>query len=125
LQGRFAAALLMLALVAAVPASAQARPEAGSPRALYQIGAASEAASRCRGLALVDTGSQAQAYRDAQTYPDTKASPDSKAGGISSRAITMGGADFAKEFSAAHAKGLEQQVCDRYLRRYPWLLTRR
>jgi len=119
LQGRFAAALLMLALVAAVPASAQARPEAGSPRALYQIGAASEAASRCSGLALVDTGSQAQAYRDA------KASPDSKAGGISSRAITMGGADFAKEFSAAHAKGLEQQVCDRYLRRYPWLLTRR
>ncbi|MDR6872106.1 hypothetical protein J2Y55_003122 [Bosea sp. BE125] len=113
MQEKFAAALLMLALVAALPASAQAPPEAGSPRALYQIGAANEAASRCRGLALVETGSQAQAYRD------------SKAGGISSRAITMGSADFAKEFSAAHAKGLEQRVCDRYLRRYPWLLTRR
>jgi hypothetical protein len=115
----------MLALVAASPVSAQAPPEAGSPQALYQMSAASEAASRCRGLALVDTGSQAQAYRDAQTSPDTKASPDSKAGGIPSRAIAMGSADFAKEFSAAYAKGLEQRVCDRYLRRYPWLLTRR
>ncbi|CAN7199687.1 hypothetical protein LJR009_000540 [Bosea sp. LjRoot9] len=119
MQGQFAAALLMLALVDALPASAQTRPETGSPRALYQIGAASEAAARCRGLALVDTGSQAQAYRDAKAHPDTKA------GAISSRAIVMGGADFAKEFSAAYAKGLEQQVCDRYLRRYPWLLTRR
>ena len=119
LQGIFAAALLMLALVDALPVSAQARPEAGSPRALYQIGAANEAAARCRGLALVDTGSQAQAR------PDTKAHPDPKGEGISSRAIAMGGADFAKEFSAAYAKGLEQQICDRYLRRYPWLLTRR
>ncbi|SFJ71431.1 hypothetical protein SAMN05216304_11297 [Bosea sp. OK403] len=113
MQGQFAAALLMLALVAALPVSAQAPPEAGSPRALYQIGAAREAAARCRGLALVETGSQ------------TQAPPDSKGGDISSRAIVMGGADFAKEFSAAYAKGLEQQVCDRYLRRYPWLLTRR
>ncbi|POR52592.1 hypothetical protein [Bosea psychrotolerans] len=112
MQGPFAAALLILAVVAALPVSAQA-PEAGSPRAFYQIGAASEAASRCRGLALVDTGSQAQAYRDAN------------AGGISSRAMVMGSEDFAKEFSAAHARGLEQKVCDRYLRRYPWLLTRR
>ncbi len=119
MQGKFAAALLMPALIAAWPVFAQARPEAGSPRALYQIGAASEAASRCRGFALVDTGSQVQAYRDAQAHPDTKA------GGIASRAMVMGGADFAKEFSAAYAKGLEQQICDRYLRRYPWLLTRR
>lgn len=119
MQGQFAAALLMLALAAALPASAQAPPEAGSPRALYQIGAASEAAARCRGLALIDTGSQAQASRD------SKAHPDAKTEGISSRAVAMGGADFTKEFSAAHAKGLEQRVCDRYLRRYPWLLTRR
>jgi hypothetical protein len=125
LQGQFAAALLMLALITALPVSAQAPPEAGSPRALYQIGAASEAASRCRGLALVETGSQAQANRDAKAYRDSKVLPDSKAGGIASRAIAMGSTDFDKEFSAAYAKGLEQQVCDRYLRRYPRLLTRR
>ncbi|AMJ62008.1 hypothetical protein [Bosea sp. PAMC 26642] len=105
-------AIALPVVMAACPASAQA-PETVSPKALYQMGAASEAVLRCPGLQIADKGSQAESYRDA------------KAKSISSRAMVMGIDDFNKEFTAAHAKGLESRVCDKYLRRYPSLLRLR
>jgi hypothetical protein len=95
------------------PAWAQAMPDVESPQMMYRIGAANEAALRCRDLRMLDKVLQNRAYLDA------------KSNSMSSKAMSMGTEDFAKEFSAAYKNGREQLVCDKYLRRYPSLLTRR
>lgn len=107
-------AMAMLALSGiSIEGAAQELPKAHSPRTSYQIGVASQAASLCRGLQLADETLVAEVNREALSNS------------MVSRAITMGIADFKQEFSSAYAKGREQAVCSKYLRRFPTLLIRR
>lgn len=103
----FAAALTL------VPVVAEEKETVNAPPTLYRMGAASEAVLRCRDLRIVDRGAQADAYREALVK------------NLSARAMVMGIDDFSKEFAAAYSKGTEQAVCEKYLRRFPSLLTRR
>ncbi|WID94879.1 hypothetical protein QO058_18910 [Bosea vestrisii] len=106
--------MAMLALLAiAVEAAAQELPNAQSPRTGYQIGVASQAASLCRDVQLADDALVAEVNREAMSNS------------LVLRAMTMGNADFKKEFLSAYNKGREQLVCSKYLRRFPTLLTRR
>lgn len=92
---------------------AQATSEIASPQTMYRMGAANGAASKCRDLRIVDKVLQSRIYQDANSNS------------MSSRAMIMGIEDFEKEFASAYTKGREQDVCNKYLLRYPSLLKRR
>ncbi len=107
--------LLMMAGAAMGSGStwAQPMPEIGSPQMMYRMGAANEAALKCRDLRIVDKLFQSRMYQDASSNA------------LLSKAMAMGIEDFEKEFSVAYSKGREQDVCRAYLRRYPSLLEKR
>jgi hypothetical protein len=92
---------------------AQKPPAPESPQMMYRMGAANEAALRCRDLRIIDKDLQSRIHQQANSVS------------LASKAMAMGIEDFEREYSAAYTKGREQEICNKYLLRYPSILTRR